>query len=80
MIAPQVDPPLDEIAYKHLEQVMPGREIVSVLSNWHALVGGGLGCLTRQLPVPKKNTSQETMIIRIPKQNPNWIDSIQFIS
>ena len=53
VIAPQVDPKLDEIGYRILEQVMPGRTIVPVPSYWQAVGGGGVGCITQQVPAAK---------------------------
>jgi len=50
IIAPQVDPKLDEIGYRILEQAMPGRTIVPVSSYWQAVGGGGIGCVTQQVP------------------------------
>lgn len=51
VIAPQVDPKLDEIGYRILEQAMPGRTIVPAPSYWQAVGGGGIGCITQQVPV-----------------------------
>ena len=53
VIAPQVDPKQDEIGYRILEQVMPGRTIVPVPSYWQAVGGGGIGCITQQVPAGK---------------------------
>ena len=53
VIAPQVDPQLDEIGYRILEQAMPGRSIVPVPSYWQAVGGGGIGCITQQVPVAR---------------------------
>lgn len=50
VIAPEVDPRLDERGFRLLEQVFPGREIVPVPSYWQAVGGGGLGCITQQVP------------------------------
>lgn len=50
VIAPQVDPKLDEIGYRILEQAMPGRTIVPAPSYWQAVGGGGIGCITQQVP------------------------------
>lgn len=50
VIAPQVDPKLDEIGYRILEQAFPGRTIVPVSSYWQAVGGGGIGCVTQQVP------------------------------
>ena len=51
IIAPQVDPKLDDIGYRILEQVYPGRSIVPAPSYWQAVSGGGIGCVTQQVPV-----------------------------
>ena len=53
VIAPEVDPKLDAVGYKILEQVYPGREIVPAPSVWQAFGGGGLGCITQQVPAGK---------------------------
>ncbi|MDH3763904.1 MAG: agmatine deiminase family protein [Gammaproteobacteria bacterium] len=50
VIAPQVDPKLDEIGYRILEQAMPGRRIIPAPSYWQAVGGGGIGCITQQVP------------------------------
>lgn len=50
IIAPQVDPKLDDNGYKILEQAFPGRTIVPVSSHWQAVGGGGIGCVTQQVP------------------------------
>ena len=50
IIAPQVDPKLDDLGYRILEQAFPGRQIVSVPCLYQADAGGGIGCLTQQVP------------------------------
>ncbi|MDH3742908.1 MAG: agmatine deiminase family protein [Hyphomicrobiales bacterium] len=50
VIAPQVDARLDDRGYRLLEQVYPGRTIVPVPSIWQAVGGGGIGCITQQVP------------------------------
>lgn len=50
IIAPQVDPRLDDLGWSILENAFPGREIVPVPSLWQAVGGGGLGCITQQVP------------------------------
>lgn len=50
IIAPQVDAKLDDRGYKILEQVYPGRTIVPAPSIWQAVGGGGIGCITQQVP------------------------------
>ncbi|MCP4386850.1 MAG: agmatine deiminase family protein [Gammaproteobacteria bacterium] len=51
VIAPQVDAKLDEVGYRILEQAMPGRTIVPAPSYCQAVGGGGIGCITQQVPV-----------------------------
>ncbi len=50
IIAPQVDPRLDDLGWSILESAFPGREIVPVPSLWQAIGGGGIGCITQQVP------------------------------
>jgi len=50
IIAPEVDPRLDEEGWAILESAFPGREIVPVRSLWQAVGGGGIGCITQQVP------------------------------
>ncbi len=50
VIAPEVDPALDDAGYRILEKAFPGRTIVPVPSHWQAVGGGGLGCITQQVP------------------------------
>lgn len=50
IIAPQVDPRLDDLGWSILEDAFPGREVVPVPSLWQAVGGGGLGCITQQVP------------------------------
>ncbi len=50
IIAPQVDPRLDDLGWFILEGAFPGREIVPVPSLWQAIGGGGIGCITQQVP------------------------------
>lgn len=51
IIAPRVDPKLDDQGYRILEQVFPGRRIVPAPGLYQADGGGGIGCLTQQLPM-----------------------------
>ncbi|MFD0986805.1 agmatine deiminase family protein [Methyloligella solikamskensis] len=53
VIAPEVDPELDERGFKILEEAYPGRELVTCRSEWQALGGGGIGCVTQQVPASK---------------------------
>ena len=50
IIAPKVDPRLDDIGWKVLEDAFPGRQVVPVPSIWQAVGGGGIGCITQQVP------------------------------
>lgn len=50
IIAPQVDPKLDDKGYKFLEQIFPGRKVVPVPTLYQAIGGGGIGCITQQVP------------------------------
>ena len=50
VIAPRVDPKDDERGFRILEQAYPGREIVPAPSTAQAVGGGGLGCITQQVP------------------------------
>jgi len=50
IIAPEVDPKLDARGFRILEQAFPGREIVTCRSEWQAVGGGGIGCVTQQVP------------------------------
>jgi agmatine deiminase len=43
VIAPQVDPRLDDIGFRTLERIFPGRTIVPAPSYWQAVGGGGAG-------------------------------------
>ncbi len=60
VVAPQVDPKLDGRGYKILERAYPGRTIVPAPSFWQAVGGGGIGCVTQQVPVgePASDTLQ----------------------
>jgi agmatine deiminase len=50
IIAPRVYPALDDQGYKILEQAFPGRRIVPAPGLYQAVGGGGIGCLTQQVP------------------------------
>jgi agmatine deiminase len=50
VIAPEVDPKLDDRGFAILQQAYPGREIVTCRSEWQAVGGGGIGCVTQQVP------------------------------
>lgn len=51
IVAPRVDPRLDDLGYRILEQAFPGRRIVSAPGLYQGDGGGGIGCLTQQLPM-----------------------------
>jgi len=51
IIAPQVDPKLDGIGYRILEDVFPGRTVSPAPTVYQADAGGGIACLTQQVPV-----------------------------
>ncbi|MDG2341268.1 MAG: agmatine deiminase family protein [Paracoccaceae bacterium] len=53
LIAPEVDPKLDDRGFDILQQAYPGREIATCRSEWQAVGGGGIGCVTQQVPVSK---------------------------
>jgi agmatine deiminase len=50
IIAPRLDVPADDIAYRLLADLFPGREVVGVPTDFQAYGGGGIGCITQQLP------------------------------
>ncbi len=50
IIVPEVDPKLDEIGYRMLEMVYPGRTVSPVPTVYQADAGGGIACLTQQVP------------------------------
>ena len=50
IVAPRVDPKLDDLGYRILEQAFPGRRIVPAPGLYQADGGGGIGCLTQQIP------------------------------
>lgn len=54
VIAPEVDAKLDDKGFSILQQAYPGREIVPCRSEWQAVGGGGIGCVTQQVPVSIK--------------------------
>ena len=56
VIAPEVDPAKDDLGFKILEQAFPSRTVVPVPSYWQAVGGGGLGCVTQQVPFGKPAT------------------------
>lgn len=53
VVAPEVDPKLDDRGFSILQQAYPGREIITCRSEWQAVGGGGIGCVTQQVPSNK---------------------------
>ena len=50
VVTPEVDPKLDDRGFTILQQAYPDREIVPCRSEWQAVGGGGIGCVTQQVP------------------------------
>jgi len=50
ILVPEVDPKLDDKAYKIIESLYSDRKIVPVQAFYQAVGGGGPGCITQQLP------------------------------
>ncbi len=50
IIAPRLDVPEDDVAYRLLAELFPGREVVGVTTDFQAYGGGGIGCITQQIP------------------------------
>ena len=50
IIAPRLDIPEDDVAYRMLGELFPGREVVGVATDFLAYGGGGVGCVTQQIP------------------------------
>ncbi|WP_425405053.1 agmatine deiminase family protein [Hwanghaeella sp.] len=50
IIAPEVDPKLDDLGYRQLEKAFPGRTVTPVPTAYQADGGGGIACLTQQVP------------------------------
>ena len=51
IVAPQVDQPDDEAGFALLRELFPDREVVGAPSRLLAYGGGGIGCITQQMPV-----------------------------
>jgi len=49
-LVPEVDPELDEKAYKLIQDIYKDRTIVPIPAFYQAIGGGGPGCITQQLP------------------------------
>jgi agmatine deiminase len=50
IVAPELDHPDDEVGFALLRELFPGRELVGAPSRLLAYGGGGIGCVTQQLP------------------------------
>ena len=50
ILVPEVDPKIDDAAYKIISNAFPDRDIVPIPSFYQAIGGGGPGCMTQQLP------------------------------
>jgi len=50
VLVPEVDPKLDEKAYKLIQDIYADRTIVPIPAFYQAVGGGGPGCITQQLP------------------------------
>lgn len=54
VIMPALGGAEDDLALPRLEKLFPGREIVPVETIAMAIDGGGIGCITQQMPAPAK--------------------------
>lgn len=52
-LVPRLDVEGEEAAYARLAELLPGREIVGLPVEMSAFGGGGLGCITQQVPAGK---------------------------
>ena len=50
ILVPEVDPKLDDKAYKLIQDIYTDRTIVPIPAFYQAIGGGGPGCITQQLP------------------------------
>ena len=50
IVAPQVDQPDDDVGFALLRELFPDREVVGAPSRLLAYGGGGIGCITQQMP------------------------------
>ena len=51
IIVPEVDPKIDNLAYKIIEQIFPKRKLIPIPALYQAIGGGGPGCITQQMPI-----------------------------
>ena len=51
VLVPEVDPKLDHLGYKIIENIFPERDIIAIPAYYQAIGGGGPGCMTQQVPV-----------------------------
>ena len=50
VLVPEVDPKLDHLGFKIIENIFPERDIIAIPAFYQAIGGGGPGCITQQLP------------------------------
>jgi agmatine deiminase len=50
IIVPELGVPEDDKAYGILRELFPGRQVVGAPTDMQALGGGGIGCITQQVP------------------------------
>jgi len=50
ILVPEVDPKIDDKAYKLIQDIYTDRTIVPIPAYYQAIGGGGPGCITQQLP------------------------------
>ena len=50
ILVPEVDPKLDHLGYKIIEDIFPKRDIVPIPAFYQSINGGGPGCITQHLP------------------------------
>ncbi len=50
VLLPRLDVPGEDEAYRLIGDLLPGREVVGLPVEMSAFGGGGLGCITQQVP------------------------------
>ena len=50
VLLPRLDVEGEEAAYARIGELLPGREVVGLPVEMSAFGGGGLGCITQQVP------------------------------